>query len=166
MSRHIGAETSGGKEDISCAGNVVRDYKKTALNELEEELGITKKDLAGGLIKIGEGLRKIGSHDVEIDEYVSLIGAKLDELLSTTTFASEFSMKLRFEPAKNKNAIEYVAPDYGITEDNPYTIEGQIELTPDGKLLMAKKTLQSLYLEMSLVLKGCWLFAKKYRLWC
>ena len=51
----------------------------------------------------------------------------LQNIPSTPTIASEFSVKIRFELADNPDVIEYVAPDYGIPIDKPYKITGLIE---------------------------------------
>jgi hypothetical protein len=57
----------------------------------------------------------------------------LSNIPSTPTIASEFGVKIRFERAKNPNVVEYVAPDYGYTESNPYIVEGAVRLNEYGK---------------------------------
>gem|GEM_PF-2139710 len=70
----------------------------------------------------------------EFQKTLTSTGAKyLEELPSTPTIASRFEVKIKFELAENKNAIEYVAPDYGITEEDPYVIEGEVELTKKNR---------------------------------
>ncbi|TRZ49682.1 NAD-dependent epimerase/dehydratase family protein, partial [bacterium] len=51
----------------------------------------------------------------------------LDELPSTPTIASEFTVTVKFALADDENVIEYVAEDYGITPDKPYRKE-KVEL--------------------------------------
>ncbi|MBU1913507.1 MAG: hypothetical protein KKB22_08245 [Candidatus Omnitrophica bacterium] len=55
------------------------------------------------------------------------------EYPSTPTIASEFSVKINFELLDDPNAIEYIAPDYGITADNPYKITGDVILDKNGR---------------------------------
>ena len=58
-----------------------------------------------------------------------------DEYPSTVTITSGLSIKIRFELADDENAIEYVAPDYGITEDNPSSITGKPKPDKHGYIL-------------------------------
>ena len=57
----------------------------------------------------------------------------MEQLPSTPTIASEFTVKIKFELADDENAIEYVAPDYGITAGNPMRIVGPVKLDTRGK---------------------------------
>jgi len=62
----------------------------------------------------------------------------LDNLPSTPTIASEFTATITFKRADNEAEIVCVAPDYGVTEANPYRTEGNIKLingrTPNGQM--------------------------------
>ena len=70
----------------------------------------------------------------EFQKALTEIGAtRLENLPSTPTIASAFTVKIRFELADDPRAIEYIAPDYGITKDRPYKIRGKVKLTPKGK---------------------------------
>lgn len=61
-----------------------------------------------------------------------------NNLPSTPTIASDFTATVKFELADDPNQIVYVAPDYGITEGNPYIFNGEVPLvngrTPKGQL--------------------------------
>ncbi|MCK4912773.1 MAG: hypothetical protein KAS05_03520, partial [Candidatus Omnitrophica bacterium] len=64
-------------------------------------------------------------------------GAKsIKEYPSTPTIASEFSIKIRFELADDPEAIEYAAPDYGITTEKPLKIK-KIKLDKNGRIVEA-----------------------------
>ncbi|HPM42441.1 MAG TPA: hypothetical protein PLV52_01250, partial [Candidatus Omnitrophota bacterium] len=63
----------------------------------------------------------------------------LADIVSTPTIASEFKVKIRFEKAGDENVIEYVAPDYGITEANPYKVTGPITLDARGRTPKGQK---------------------------
>ena len=62
----------------------------------------------------------------------------IEEHPSTPTIASEFKVKIRFELADDPDVIEYIAPDYGITEDKPLRIKGKVELDKYGRTGQAK----------------------------
>lgn len=69
----------------------------------------------------------------EIQKKLTKKGAVLlSEIPSTSTLTSEFSIKIKFSAADDPNVIEYVAPDYGIREVNPYVVKGKVGLI-DGK---------------------------------
>ncbi|MFA5159561.1 MAG: hypothetical protein WC484_03535, partial [Candidatus Omnitrophota bacterium] len=56
-------------------------------------------------------------------------GAKnLSEVTSTPTLASNFYVTVRIKRAANPNAVEYVAPDYGIPAEKPHVIVGDVKL--------------------------------------
>jgi NAD+ synthase (glutamine-hydrolysing) len=56
-------------------------------------------------------------------------GAKdLSEVTSTPTLASNFYVTVRIKRASNPDAVEYVAPDYGIPADKPHVIVGDVQL--------------------------------------
>lgn len=57
----------------------------------------------------------------------------LKEHPSTPTIASAFTVKIRFELADDPEVIEYVAPDYGITEANPLKFKGEVPLDKNGR---------------------------------
>jgi len=57
------------------------------------------------------------------------------KLPSTPTIASEFCVEVKFEKADNPEIIEYIAPDYGCSETNPYIVDNQVETTPEGKVI-------------------------------
>ncbi len=57
---------------------------------------------------------------------------KLSELPSTPTIASAFKTTIRFELSSDPEVIEYVAPDYGITRDNPHRVKGYVTLDERG----------------------------------
>ncbi|MDD5527324.1 MAG: hypothetical protein PHE11_07990, partial [Candidatus Omnitrophica bacterium] len=68
-------------------------------------------------------------------------GAKgLNELPSTPTIASAFTVKISFTVADDKDAIEYVAPDYNIFADKPYVVKNGVDLVKgaNGKLKTPK----------------------------
>ncbi|MCX5666748.1 MAG: ROK family protein, partial [Candidatus Omnitrophica bacterium] len=60
-------------------------------------------------------------------------------LPSTPTIASAFSVKIRFEAAADPDVIEYIAPDYDITAQDPYKVYGPIVLNKDGKTPKGQK---------------------------
>ncbi len=61
-------------------------------------------------------------------------GAKqLSTLPSTPTIASIFRTTIRFELGSDREAIEYIAPDYGIPERKPHRIRGRVTLDEEGK---------------------------------
>jgi 4-alpha-glucanotransferase len=60
----------------------------------------------------------------------------IEQVPSTPTLASEFSVTVQFEllPDDNdRDVIEYIAPDYGITQKTPYRVKGGIKLNPATK---------------------------------
>lgn len=76
----------------------------------------------------------------EFQRALTAVGAAdLRDMPSTPTIASEFAVKVRFEPAEDPDVVEYVAPDYGITEANPYRIKGEVPLTPAGRTPKGQK---------------------------
>ncbi|MCX5678861.1 MAG: 4-alpha-glucanotransferase [Candidatus Omnitrophica bacterium] len=55
----------------------------------------------------------------------------IEQIPSTPTLASEFSVTVQFELLPDKDdsdVIEYVAPDYGITQEKPYRVKGGVKL--------------------------------------
>jgi glucose-6-phosphate isomerase len=52
----------------------------------------------------------------------------LSEVTSTPTLASNFYVTVRVTRAANPNAVEYVAPDYGIPANKPHVIVGDVQL--------------------------------------
>lgn len=57
----------------------------------------------------------------------------IDEIPCTTAIASHLITKIRFELSDDENAIEYIASDYGITEDNPFVVRENIKLNRQNK---------------------------------
>jgi len=57
----------------------------------------------------------------------------LEDIPSTPTIASSFKVKVIFDLAEDVEAIEYIAPDYGIGEDQPYCVVGEISLNTQGR---------------------------------
>jgi len=56
-----------------------------------------------------------------------------DQLPSTPTIASDFKATIRFELAEDPDDIVYVAPDYGITEDNSLSFKKDLKLNKNGR---------------------------------
>jgi phosphoglucomutase len=106
----------------------------------EEARELLRKAKEEGIeLSITGHLRGVGGPGSSLDlpEFQKLLTrpgvTRLEDLPSTPTIASEFKVKIRFELADDPDVIEYIAPDYGITEDNPYQIKGEISLTPEGR---------------------------------
>ncbi len=57
-----------------------------------------------------------------------------DQIPQTTVLASDKKAAVRFELASDPDVVEYVAPDYGITKDNPIVFEKDVVLTARGRL--------------------------------
>lgn len=101
--------------------DLLLDAKKKGIN-LEVKALLRGVDGPGSSLDLPEfqiALTKAGARGVS-------------QITSTPTISSDFSVTIRFEAADNPNAIEYVAPDYGIAADKPYIVEGKVELV-DGK---------------------------------
>ncbi|MDD5136693.1 MAG: hypothetical protein PHN63_05040, partial [Candidatus Omnitrophica bacterium] len=77
-----------------------------------------------------------------------------DALPSTPTIASAFSVKIRFEAADDPDVIEYIAPDYGITAQNPYRVYGPIMLNKDSKTPNGQKDAPAFIFRNIFNLKG------------
>ena len=91
----------------------------------------------------------------EFQRTLTKIGVrKLMEFPSTPTIASRFTVKVRFEPASRDDIIEYIALDYGITENNPYVGEGLTKLTPDGRTPNGQKDAPAFIFRNIFGLKG------------
>jgi len=56
------------------------------------------------------------------------VATYLQQLPSTPTVASDRAMTIRFELADDEDVIEYIASDYNIAEEKPYTVKGGIPL--------------------------------------
>jgi len=94
--------------------------------------GLTLK-IAGNL----RGLDGAGS-SLDLPEFQEALteqrSAGFDQMPSTMVIASDKRTAIRFELADDLNVIEYVAPDYGINENNPMRFTDDVKLTPDGRL--------------------------------
>ncbi|MDP2913206.1 MAG: radical SAM protein [Candidatus Omnitrophota bacterium] len=91
----------------------------------------------------------------EFQRALTAIGATdLRDLPSTPTIASEFTVKVRFELTDDPAVIEYVAPDYGITESNPYRIKGEVNLTSTGRTPNGQKDAPAFIFRNIFGLKG------------
>lgn len=104
------------------------------------------------------GIDGPGGSSLDLPEFqtgLTPIGARaLDELPSTFTIASEFPLKVRFELAEDPNAIEYVAPEFGITKEDPYRIRGEVVLTPHGRTPEGQKDAPAFILGNIFKLRG------------
>ena len=70
----------------------------------------------------------------EFQKALTDIGAEgFNQLPSTTAVASDKRATIRFELADDPNVVEYVAPDYGITEDKPLRFTEDVKLV-NGRL--------------------------------
>ncbi|MDZ4241635.1 MAG: hypothetical protein U1D99_02290, partial [Candidatus Omnitrophota bacterium] len=67
-------------------------------------------------------------------------GDPMDRLPSTPTVASKFSVTIRFERGSNPEAVEYVAPDYGIPVESPVRVTGETPVEEDGNYHMKSAT--------------------------
>jgi len=85
----------------------------------------------------------------------------LEDLPSTITVASEFRSKFKFEIANDENVIEYVAPDYGLPEDRPYKVVGEIALTPEGRTPEGQKDAPAFIFRNIFGLKGIRIICEK-----
>lgn len=106
---------------------------------LEIEAHLRGVDGAGSSLDLPEFQLKLTKRGVK----------NIPDIPSTPTLASMFSVKIRFEKAADPNVIEYVAPDYGITEAEPYRVRvtdetGKVKgIQLVEKMREGKKTLQT-----------------------
>lgn len=80
--------------------------------------------------------------------------SNINDLPSTFTVASNFLATIRFEAAKDPEAIEYIAPDYNMPESNPYIVKGPITLTSEGRCPKGMKDAPAYVLGNLFGLKG------------
>ena len=70
----------------------------------------------------------------EFQKRLTKVGINLlKDYPSTPTIASNFTVKIIFDIAEDEDVVEYIAPDYGINEDNPYCIKGGVKLDRYGR---------------------------------
>jgi glycine hydroxymethyltransferase len=106
------------------------NYVAPELRRAEETLALLRRaEELGVALEIEAHLRGVdgAGSSMDLPEFqlkLTKPGAKaLREITSTPTLTSGFNVKIRFERAEDPNVIEYVAPDYGITEANPYRVK-------------------------------------------
>jgi hypothetical protein len=120
---------------------VIRQLVAKTGRTSEQVIDMMKKHLdAGNQLSMEAFLRGIdgAGSSIDLTKWQEILVKKgitnFDELPATTVIASAFKAKIHFELASNPDAIEYVAPAYGITADNPYIVTGEVKTDQDGRL--------------------------------
>ena len=120
--------------DRDGVGHQAQAVKKRTSREVWELLKLAKEPL-----EITAHLRAVDGPGSSLDlpEFQKKLtpqGARfLSDIPATLAVASNFTVKIRFEAAKDPDTIEYVAPQYGITADQPYIVKGKVNLTQEGR---------------------------------